>query len=407
MAGTIADGIIKSAEKVKEEEEIKATEEAKEKYVKAGQEYDEFMLKNKDILNDQNNPAYAFTRSEWLKKAQNLQEARSAYNKASDIRSIDDVSDINAGWENIDTNLYKEKVGSQVGVLDDSFDWNLVGEAAAGGSIGGAVFGAGGTGFGATIGWLNKIITRIGQLNKIITRADIYMSEESPEATGESFTKHMIGKNRSKKDKYVIGHYDSESREWQFSSYHGDDIDTVKSKMQPYDILINDWNSSFYQDRAVFMDSNRKFRWVNANEGKIYANNWAEELASSGGKSRGGSGGSFASGTLSAPGGRSLINENGLESIITPSGTITSLPAKSGIVPADLTRNLWTLGEVAPNLIARLGGNSLQTNNSNSSTDNSINIQNLDATFNTQSDFDGHRFLTDLRNQVILTANNH
>lgn len=119
------------------------------------------------------------------------------------------------------------------------------------------------------------------------------------------------------------------------------------------------------------------------------------------------SGSSYASGTLSAPGGRSLINENGLESIITPSGTITSLPAKSGIIPADLTRNLWALGEVAPNLIARLGGNSLQTNNSNSSTDNSINIQNLDATFNTQSDFDGRRFLTDLRNQVILTANNH
>lgn len=115
----------------------------------------------------------------------------------------------------------------------------------------------------------------------------------------------------------------------------------------------------------------------------------------------------YASGTLSAPGGRSLINENGLESIITPSGTITSLPAKSGIIPADLTRNLWALGEVAPNLIARLGGNSLQTSNSNSSTDNSINIQNLDATFNTQSDFDGRRFLTDLRNQVILTANNH
>ena len=115
----------------------------------------------------------------------------------------------------------------------------------------------------------------------------------------------------------------------------------------------------------------------------------------------------YASGTLSAPGGRSLINENGLESIITPSGTITSLPAKSGIIPADLTRNLWALGEVAPNLIARLGGNSLQTSNSNSVTDNSINIQNLDATFNTQSDFDGRRFLTDLRNQVILTANNH
>lgn len=396
MTETIANGIAKSAEKVKEEEEIKATEEAKEKYVKAGQEYDEFMLKNENILNDQNNPAYAFTRSEWLKRAQALQEARSTYNKASDIRSIDDVSDINAGWENVDTNLYKEKVESQVGVFDDSFNWDTVGKAAAGAYIGGAVHGA--ILFGAG--------SAIGQLNKVITGADIYMSEESPEATGESFTKHMIGKNRSEKDKYVVGHYDSKNRRWHFYS-SGDDINTIKEKMQPYDILINDWNNGFYQDRAVFMDSNRKFRWVNADEGKIYANNWSEDSASSGGNSHSGSGGSFASGTLSAPGGRSLINENGLESIITPSGTITSLPAKSGIIPADLTRNLWTLGEVAPNLIARLGGNSLQTNNSNSSTDNSINIQNLDATFNTQSDFDGHRFLTDLRNQVILTANNH
>ena len=115
----------------------------------------------------------------------------------------------------------------------------------------------------------------------------------------------------------------------------------------------------------------------------------------------------YFSGTLSAPGGRSLINENGLESIITPSGTITSLPAKSGIVPADLTRNLWALGEVAPNLIARLGGNNLQTNNSNSVTDNSINISNLDATFYTEEGFDGEAFLRDLKSQVILTSNNH
>ena len=76
MVGTIADGIVKSAEKVKEEEEIKATEEAKEKYVKAGQEYDKFMSENEHILKDPNNPAYAFTRSEWLKRAQALQEAR-------------------------------------------------------------------------------------------------------------------------------------------------------------------------------------------------------------------------------------------------------------------------------------------------------------------------------------------
>ena len=396
MIETIADGIVKSAEKVKEEEEIKATEEAKEKYVKAGKEYDEFMLKNESILNDPNNPAYAATRSKWLEKAQALQDARSAYNEASKVRSIDDVSNINTSWENVNSDLYKEKVGSQVGVFDDSFDWSTVGEAAAGGYMGGAVFGATLAGAGAAI----------GQLNKVITGADIYMSEESPEATGESFTKHMIGKNRSENDKYVVGRYDPESKKWHFYSF-GDDIDTIKEKMQPYDILINDWSNGFYQDRAVFMDGDRKFRWVNSDEGKIYATTWAKHLVGDGGESRSGSSGRFASGTLSTPGGNSLINENGLESIITPSGTITSLPAKTGIVPADLTRNLWALGEVAPNLIARLGGNSLQTNNSNSSTDNSINIQNLDATFNTQSDFDGHKFITDLRNQVILTANNH
>ncbi len=351
MVKTIADGIDKSAEKVKEEEEIKATEEAKEKYVKAGQEYEEFMSKNEDILKDQNNPAYAFTRSEWLKKVQNLQEARSAYNNASNVRPIDDAG-VNAEWENVNTNTYQEKVGSQV---------------------------------------------------KAINRANINMSEESPEATGESLTKHMIGNNRSKGDAYILGRYDPKSREWHFYSYGDADINAVKKNMQPYDILINDWDSSLWQDRAVFMDSSGKLRWVNSDEGKIFGSDWEKDLDARVDSSSA----RHASGTLSAPGGRSLINENGLESIITPSGTITSLPAKSGIVPADLTRNLWALGEVAPNLIARLGGNSLQTNNSNSSTDNSINIQNLDATFNTQSDFDGHRFLTDLRNQVILTANNH
>jgi hypothetical protein len=50
----------------------------------------------------------------------------------------------------------------------------------------------------------------------------------------------------------------------------------------------------------------------------------------------------------------SLINEpyaGGTETIVTPSGTITALPSHTGIVPADLTRSLYQLGEVAPNLI--------------------------------------------------------
>ena len=417
MVETIADGIIRSAAKVKEQENLEATKEAAKEYVKAGQEYDEFMSENGEILKDQNNPAYASIYEEYQKKLGALEDARSRYNEATKLQPLKgtysnkeeydetgkvdgfDSDKINR-WNETGDESSGEKVGSQVNVFDDSFDWNTVGEAAAGAAAGGLT--VGGPGYAAGAGLIAAGAGAASQLGKAITGADVYMSEESPEAIGESFTKHMVGKNRSEKDRYVIGHYDSKDKKWIFESWYGD-INDAKEKMQPYDILINDWNNAFYKDRAVFMDSNKKFRWVNADEGVLYANNWEEALDVRAGSS----GGKFASGTLSAPGGRSMINENGLESIITPSGTITSLPAKSGIIPADLTRNLWALGEVAPNLIARLGGNSLQTNNSNSSTDNSINIQNLDATFNTQSDFDGHRFLTDLRNQVILTANNH
>lgn len=62
-----------------------------------------------------------------------------------------------------------------------------------------------------------------------------------------------------------------------------------------------------------------------------------------------------ASGATSFAGGLSLVNELGTEAIITPSGTVTALPSKTGIVPADITRNVWALGEVAPTLVAQLG----------------------------------------------------
>lgn len=63
----------------------------------------------------------------------------------------------------------------------------------------------------------------------------------------------------------------------------------------------------------------------------------------------------WATGTTSAPKGLSLINELGTEAVITPGGTLTALPSKTGIVPADITRNVWALGEVAPTLVAQLG----------------------------------------------------
>lgn len=62
-----------------------------------------------------------------------------------------------------------------------------------------------------------------------------------------------------------------------------------------------------------------------------------------------------AGGDISFQGGKALINELGTEAVITPGGTLTALPSKTGIVPADITRNVWALGEVAPTLVAQLG----------------------------------------------------
>lgn len=63
----------------------------------------------------------------------------------------------------------------------------------------------------------------------------------------------------------------------------------------------------------------------------------------------------YSNGTLSVPEGLFLINELGTEAVITPGGTLTALPSKTGIVPADITRNVWALGEVALTLVAQLG----------------------------------------------------
>lgn len=365
MVETIADGIIRSAAKVKEQENLEVTKEAAKEYIKAGQEYDEFMSANGEILRDQNNPAYASTYEEYQKKLGALEDARGRYNEAAKLQPLNGIYSNKEEYD---------ETGKVDGFDSDKINrWNE-------------------TNGSSDIKEKESSLVLEGLLSNV----NISSSMPQVDINSKEFKKHMIGSNRAKADTYRIAHYNPDTQSWELISKKGEDIANVMKEMDNYDILINDWASDVWKDHAIYKESEDVFRWVNSDNGNIgpgTKSNWGART--------------FASGTLSAPGGRSLINENGLESIITPSGTITSLPAKSGIIPSDLTRNLWALGEVAPNLIARLGGNSLQTNNSNSSTDNSINIQNLDATFNTQSDFDGHRFLTDLRNQVILTANNH
>ena len=110
---------------------------------------------------------------------------------------------------------------------------------------------------------------------------------------------------------------------------------------------------------------------------------------------------SHATGTLSAPGGLSVVNDDpqyGLEGIITPQGTLTALPSKSGVVPADMTRNVWQLGEVAPNLIKQLVDiNGKFDSPLGFGTDESFNVDHLDVHMVAQPGFDMDDFVRQLR----------
>ena len=77
-----------------------------------------------------------------------------------------------------------------------------------------------------------------------------------------------------------------------------------------------------------------------------------------------------------------MINELGTEAIITPQGTLTALPSKTGIVPADITENLWELGELAPNFVKLIDRypEYLSGKANASVTDESFNITNFTMT---------------------------
>ena len=113
----------------------------------------------------------------------------------------------------------------------------------------------------------------------------------------------------------------------------------------------------------------------------------------------------YASGTTSAHGGLSMVNELGTEGIITPQGTLTSLPSRTGVVPADITKNLWALGEVAPNLVRNLDSitSKFPEGSLGSSDDHSTNINNLYATFQADENFDFDEFLIDVRGVIGTT----
>lgn len=117
-----------------------------------------------------------------------------------------------------------------------------------------------------------------------------------------------------------------------------------------------------------------------------------------------------AIGVTSFAGGNVLLNELGTEAIITPGGTLTALPSKTGIVPADITRNVWALGEVAPTLVARL--NSLTQkipagNYGNTTYEEGQYFDNFTMNVYPTKDYDMDKLLMEARAKVRLTKHNN
>ena len=71
---------------------------------------------------------------------------------------------------------------------------------------------------------------------------------------------------------------------------------------------------------------------------------------------------------------------------------------KGGVVPADMTRNVWQLGEVAPNLVKQLVDINGKFNSPlGFGTDESFNVDHLDVHMVAQPGFDMDDFVRQLR----------
>ena len=117
-----------------------------------------------------------------------------------------------------------------------------------------------------------------------------------------------------------------------------------------------------------------------------------------------------AVGDISFQGGKALINELGTEAVITPGGTLTALPSKTGIVPADITRNVWALGEVAPTLVAQLGSltqKTLSGNVGNTTYEEGQYFDNFTMNVYPAKGDDFNKILEQARAQMRLTRHNN
>lgn len=197
----------------------------------------------------------------------------------------------------------------------------------------------------------------------------------------------------------------SPGKSWEGLGKSWDDI-VKNDQLQPGDFILVDKKGN----KLAYVGTDKKLYWVQTKKPKdqSYGGYGDVNYTTKGNNPNIDYSNMRAKGDYSYQGGKVLINELGTEAIVTPRGTLTSLPSHSGIVPADLTKNLFALGEIAPNLIATLRNQMPNVSKSNStSNDNSTNIGTVYATFNADSGFDMNRFMIDLRSAAGNTRHNN
>lgn len=197
----------------------------------------------------------------------------------------------------------------------------------------------------------------------------------------------------------------SPGKSWEALGKSWEDI-VKNDQLQPGDFILVDKRGN----KLAYVGTDKKLYWVQTKKPKdqSYGGNGDINYTTKGNNPDIDYSNMRAKGDYNYQGGKVLINELGTEAIVTPQGTLTSLPSHSGIVPADLTKNLFSLGEIAPNLIATLRNQMPNVSKSNAtSNDNSTNIGTVYATFNADSGFDMNRFMIDLRSAAGNTRHNN
>lgn len=185
-------------------------------------------------------------------------------------------------------------------------------------------------------------------------------------------------------------------------------LQRISSETGEKKILISDPSG---KNEAIFYENGRMFQVVNTaqdpnSENGLFLANGTEgepsfdvDVAA-------------AAGTLGVIGDSlGLINELGTEAIVTPQGTLTALPSRTGIIPADITKNLWELGGIAPSLVNMLermssGGIFGKSIFDGVGTDESFNIANLVMNITADSSFDVDKFVSMIKTRATLTKNN-